>query len=61
MGDESEMLGMVGGFQGLVTLVGEERVGEEEGARRKGRERGERGWRGRGRKGIVVDGLRYRV
>ena len=26
----------------MVTLVGEERVGEEEGARRKGRKRGER-------------------
>ena len=42
MGDESEMLGTVGGFRGLVTLVGEERVGEGEGARRKERKRGER-------------------
>ena len=61
MGDESEMLGTVGGFRGSVTLVGEEQVGggggSEEEKVRKRRERMER----EGRKGIVVDGLRYRV
>ena len=45
----------------MVTLVGEERVGggggSEEEKERKRRERMER----EGRKGIVVDGLRYRV
>ena len=61
MGDESEMLGTVGGFRGSVTLVGEERVGrtrrEEEGARREegGRRRERREKEGGGKESWWTD------
>ena len=50
LGDESEMLGTVGGFRGLVTLVGEERVGEGGGSEEEREEEGKEDGKGGGGK-----------